>query len=202
MATLVEYDTDTAFADEEVLTMPTPKRPATVAEYLAMPEGAPFFQFIDGEVVPMPSPTLLHQKVIRNLTTDFQNYIRKYKLGELYPAPVDVYFSEDDYFQPDIVFVANERFHILTPKNIQGAPDLVVEVLSPSTGYYDLSHKKAVYEQEGVREYWLVYPSELRVEVLQNTDNGFVLLNQARKQGVERSAVLEGFSLDITEIFE
>lgn len=167
-----------------------------------MPEGAPFFQFIDGESIEMPAPTLFHQKIIRRLLNKMSLLIDAHQIGELYPAPVDVYFSDEDYFQPDIVFVSNERLHILTPKNIQGAPDLVVEVLSPSTGYYDLSHKKAVYEQEGVREYWLVYPDELRIEVLQNTDNGFIVLNQARKQGVVRSAVLEGFSLDITEIFE
>jgi len=200
MEAVVEYEL--AEAQEENIRKPARKPPQSVAEYLAMPENAPFFQFIDGEVVEMPSPALLHQKVIRRLINKMSVIIDSQRLGELYPAPVDVYFSDVDYFQPDIVFVSNERSHILAEKNIQGAPDLVVEVLSPSTGYYDLSHKKAIYEQEGVREYWLVYPDEFRVEVLQNSDNGFVVLNQARKTGVVRSAVLEGFALEIAEIFE
>jgi Uma2 family endonuclease len=200
MDAVLEYEL--AEAQEEIIRKPAPKPPESVAEYLAMPEGAPYYQFINGEVIIMAAPTLAHQKAIRRLLQYLGNFVDTYSLGELYGSPVDVYFSEKNYFEPDLVFVSNDRAHILTEKNIQGAPDLVVEVLSPSTGYYDLSHKKAIYEQEGVREYWLVYPNELRVEVLQNTDNGFIVLNQARKTGVVRSAVLEGFTLEIAEIFE
>ena len=202
MEAVVEYEL--AEAQEEIIRKPAPKPPESVAEYLAMPEGAPYFQFVNGEAIEMPAPILLHQHIISNLNFYFVLFLKQHHIaGTVYPAPVDVYFTETDYFQPDLVFVSNERREILeNRKNIKGAPDLVVEVLSPSTGYYDLSHKKAIYEQEGVREYWLVYPNELRVEVLQNTDNGFVVLNQARKTGVVRSAVLEGFALEIAEIFE
>lgn len=201
MEAVLEYEL--AEVQEESIRKPVPKPPESIAEYLAMPEGAPYYQFINGEAIEMPAPILLHQQIITNLTIYVGLFIKQHKLGILYPAPIDVYFTETDYFQPDLVFVSNERSEILeNRKNIKGAPDLVVEVLSPSTGYYDLSHKKTVYEQEGVREYWLVYPNELRIEVLQNTDDGFILLNQARKTGVVRSAVLEGFSLDIAEIFE
>ena len=201
MEAVVEYEL--AEAQEEITRKPARKPPQSVAEYLAMPEGAPYFQFISGKAIEMAAPILIHQQIISNLNIYLGLFIKQKKLGILYPAPIDVYFTETDYFQPDLVFVSNERSEILeNRKNIKGAPDLVVEVLSPSTGYYDLSHKKAIYEQEGVREYWLVYPDEFRVEVLQNSDNGFVVLNQARKTGVVRSAVLEGFALEIAEIFE
>lgn len=200
MEAVLEYAI--AGTQEELLTKPARKPPESVAEYLAMPEGAPYYQFINGDAIEMPAPILLHQKIIRRLLQHIGNFVDEYRLGELYGSPVDVYFSEKNYFEPDVVFISNERSYLMTEKNIQGAPDLVVEVLSPSTGYYDLSHKKMVYEQEGVREYWLIYPDERRVEVLQNTDNGFIVDNQARTSGIVRSSVLEGFSLDIATIFE
>ncbi len=207
MAAFDKYEAETAFADDDIavesLAEPSiHQHPKTVAEYLAMPEGPPYYQFINGNSVFMPAPTLLHQKISRHLTNKMSDIVDANRLGELYAAPIDVYFNDTNYFQPDIVFISNERSHILTEKNVKGAPDLVVEILSPSTGYKDLSSKKAIYEQEGVREYWLVYPNECRVEVLQNTEGGFMVLNQARTSGVVRSAVLEGFSLDIATIFE
>ncbi|MCU0424647.1 MAG: Uma2 family endonuclease [Candidatus Kapabacteria bacterium] len=207
MAAFDKYEAETAFADDDVavesLAEPSiHQHPKTVAEYLAMPEGPPFFQFINGKGVEMPAPSIFHQDIVLNIGSAIKTYLRTNPLGKVIIAPVDVHFSDTDYYEPDVIVIRNEHLHFLTQNRVIGAPDLVVEVLSPSTGYYDLSGKKAVYEQEGVREYWLVYPNERRVEVLQNTADGFVVLNQARRSGVVRSAVLEGFSLDIATIFE
>ncbi|TAE28783.1 MAG: Uma2 family endonuclease [Candidatus Kapaibacterium sp.] len=199
MDELLEYELE-AITLQEQGTM----RPRTAQEYLTMPEGAPYFQFINGEVVDMPAPILIHQQVISNLNFYFKLFLKQHQIaGTVFPAPVDVYFTDTDYFQPDLAFVSNERSSILqNRKNIKGAPDLVVEVLSPSTGYYDLTHKKFVYEQEGVREYWLVYPEERRVEVYVNSANGFILHSQAVKQGTLQSSVLSGFETSIDAVFE
>jgi Uma2 family endonuclease len=199
MEAVLEYDIAKV---QETCEKPVRKPPTSVEEYLAMPEGAPYFQFINGEAVYFPTQTLHHQSIILDVLIPMNAFVSANNLGKVLLSPLDLYLNDRELYMPDLMFASNERLHILTKKNVQGAPDLVVEVLSPSTGYYDLSHKKMVYEREGVREYWLVYPDELRIEVLQNTDNGFIVLNQARKQGVVSSAVLEGFSLDITEIFE
>lgn len=129
MEAVFEYDI--AEAQKELLTKPARKSPQSVAEYLAMPESVPYYQFINGDAIEMSAPILLHQVVIRNLTAELYLFMKTHKAGKIYPSPVDVYFSDTNYFQPDIVFVSNERLHILTEKNIQGAPDLVVEVLSP-----------------------------------------------------------------------
>lgn len=198
MDELLEYDIEAA-----MLQKPAFLRPRTVQEYLTMPEGAPYFQFINGKVIEMAAPILVHQQIISNLNIYLGFFIKQHQLGILYPAPVDVYFTETDCFQPDLAFVSKERSEILkNRKNIKGAPDLVVEVLSPSTGYYDLSHKKMVYEQEGVREYWLVYPDERRVEIYTNSDDGFQLHSQARRTGSVKSLVLNGLELSIDNVFE
>ena len=200
MEAVLEYEL--AEARGEIIRKPAPKPPESVAEYLAMPEGAPYYQFINGEAIYFPTQTLFHQSILLNVVFSMGGFVKKNNLGHTILSPVDVYFNDREMYMPDIVFVSHERNNVLTEVRIIGAPDIIVEVLSPSTGYYDLSHKKEIYEQEGVREYWLVYPDELRVELLQNTDNGFIVLNQARKAGVVRSAVLEGFALEIAEIFE
>ena len=204
METVLEHDME---YDTETLVLHTPvsmRRPSTVQEYCAMPEGAPYFQFIQGKAVEMPAPSIVHQDIIFNIASAIKAYLRTNAIGKVIIAPVDVHFSDSDYYEPDIVFVANEHINIISKNRIQGAPDLVVEVLSPSTGYHDQTTKKAIYEQEGVREYWLVHPAEHRVEILRNdgAKQGFVLHSQAQKQGVVRSAVLEGFSLALAEIFE
>ena len=78
----------------------------------------------------------------------------------MYDAPYDVVLSENNVFQPDIMFVSNENSKIITEKNITGAPDLIIEILSPATGYYDLTEKKEIYTEFAVKEYWIVEPKK------------------------------------------
>jgi Uma2 family endonuclease len=176
--------------------------PSTVQEYLQSPEGPPYFQFINGEVVYCPTPPLLHQQLLQNVIFAMDVFVSAHDLGEMILSPVDLYFNDKELFMPDISFVSHERKHIMTAERLIGAPDLVAEILSPSTGYYDLTHKKFVYEQEGVREYWLVYPEERRVEIYTNSDDGFQLYSQARRAGTVKSLVLNGLELSIDAVFE
>jgi Uma2 family endonuclease len=176
--------------------------PSTVQEYLQSPEGAPYFQFVNGEAIYCPTPPLLHQQLLQNVIFAMNVFVQAHDLGETILSPVDLYFNDKDLFMPDISFVSHERKHIMTAERLIGAPDLVAEILSPSTGYYDLSHKKFVYEQEGVREYWLVYPDERRVEIYTNSDDGFQLHSQARRTGTVKSLVLNGFGMSIDAVFE
>jgi Uma2 family endonuclease len=82
--------------------------PQTLAEYLAMSEGAPYFQFINGTPALMPSSSLFHQRVLGELYTLFRAFVKRYKLGDVYFAPLDVYLSEQEYYQPDLIFISNE----------------------------------------------------------------------------------------------
>jgi Uma2 family endonuclease len=177
--------------------------PATLAEYRAMPDEPPYYEFINGNPATMPAPTLIHQRILFTLAILMNDFTRKRNVGEVIIAPIDVYLSDDQYLQPDIVFVATENSAILG-KHINGAPDIVVEVLSPSNGYKDATVKKFIYEEFGVREYWIVDPETRSVEVLTHGGAGsigFQITSKARTQGVVSSSVLQGFTVDIATIF-
>ncbi len=92
-------------------------------------------------------------------------YLEEHPLGELYDAPFDVYLSENDVFQPDIVFVKRENFGVLTDAGVEGTPDFVVEILSPSNAYLDKKAKLRVYARTGVKELWVVDPETRLVHV-------------------------------------
>ena len=129
----------------------------TYEDYAKLPEGAPY-QLIGGKLVMTPSPTPYHQEISKKIILKLSNFIEERALGHLYYAPLDVYLGERDIYQPDIIFISEERKEIIGPKMIKGAPDLIVEILSASTAYYDLREKFKIYEQNGVNEYWIVDP--------------------------------------------
>jgi Uma2 family endonuclease len=174
--------------------------PRTLTEYLAMPEGAPYYEFINGIAHFMPSPTFLHQRILARLFRRMDTFVEEHNLGITLFAPLDVYLSEEEYYQPDMLFVSNERKSIIQER-IHGAPDLVVEVLSPSNGYKDLSHKKRMYEAFDVREYWILDPLEKSVEVLFNAENGFQIASKAYTRGMVKSQILSGFAVDVEQLF-
>src|ERR1700733_3804091 len=102
----------------------------TAAEFFSLPEGPPYFQLLDGDLYMSPSPRRHHQKLIVRLIGILQPYLERHPLGEIYVAPSDVIFTADTILNPDIYFVSRERAGILTDQGAEGAPDLVVEVLS------------------------------------------------------------------------
>ena len=130
----------------------TTRTKLTYADYAKLPEGAPY-QLIDGELVLSPSPTIYHQRISMRLGRALSLFVEAHGLGEVLAAPMDVCLSETNTFQPDLLFVSNARASIVGGPYVEGAPDLVVEILSPSTAYYDLRKKKQVYAASGVGEY-------------------------------------------------
>lgn len=130
----------------------------TYEDYVLFPEDGQRHEIIDGEHYVTAASFLRHQALVRRFLLAIGPLIEKDLLGELFPAPVDVVLSRHDVVQPDLVFVSEERRHILTDRNIQGAPDLVVEILSPRTRHVDEVVKLDLYEHSGVQEYWLVDP--------------------------------------------
>lgn len=114
-------------------------------------------QLIDGAICQEPAPTYRHQRIVVRLVMSIGDYAR-HNGGEVLCAPVDVELGPHDLYQPDVIYISSERASIITEQRIVGAPDLVIEVVSPSSGYHDLRTKKLVYERTGVREYWIVDP--------------------------------------------
>lgn len=194
MAEILEYTapTRTSYQHNEP--------PRILAEYLAMPEGAPYYEFINGIAHFMPSPTFVHQRILARLFRIMDAFVEEQHFGIVLFAPLDVYLSDAEYYQPDMLFVSNERTSIIQER-IDGAPDLVVEVLSPSNAYKDLSHKKRMYEEFGVREYWLLDPLEKSVEVLFNTENGFQIASKGYGKGMVQSQILSGFAVNVEQLF-
>ena len=136
-------------------------RKFTYADYLIAPDDARY-ELLDGELIMSPSPNIPHQDSLFDLGVDLKLLTRRTRIGRVFIAPVDVVLSDTDVVQPDLVFVSRERSHIITVRNIRGAPDLVVEILSPSTAERDRIFKRSLYAIHGVKEYWMV-DTELRL---------------------------------------
>ena len=161
------------------MVQPKPWIKFTVNDYMSMP-GDKQYQLLDGEMIFTPSPSDRHQFISLNLVMILQTFIRSSPLGRVQFAPLDVVLSEYDVAQPDILFVSNSRSDIVTEANIQGAPDLVVEILSPGTAAHARGYKQALYGRHGVREYWIVDPEAETIEVLGEGSEGLTLLGNYR----------------------
>jgi Uma2 family endonuclease len=114
------------------------------------------YEVIAGELYVTPAPGGLHQRIVTELTVALEIHNREHGLGRVIVGPIDVLFGEGDYLEPDLVFVRRERLGILRERGIEGAPDLVVEVASPSTAKRDRTLKRDRYIHFGVPEYWIV----------------------------------------------
>ncbi len=139
--------------------------PLTVADYRLMPAAGPRYQLIEGDLIMAPAPNRFHQDISGNLQYLLRAYLEEHPIGKLYAAPLDVFLDEVNVYQPDLVFVAKARFAILRDAGIVGAPDLIVEILSPGTEHLDRKAKVRVYARSGVAELWLVDPTEKTVQL-------------------------------------
>jgi Uma2 family endonuclease len=171
----------------------------TYEDYAKLPEGAPY-QLIDGMLVKSPVPEPYHQGLSGRLHILFNELVKKGK-GKAYYSPIDIYLSETETYQPDLIFIRKEREHIIGKKKIEGPPDIVVEILSPSNAYYDLRHKRKIYEEKGVPEFWIVDPPEEAIEIYVNGPEGFYLHDKAEKEGRVASSLYPELVVDLTEFF-
>ncbi len=145
--------------------MATTVKKLTYADYEKIPADGFRHEVIEGEEFMTPPPSTDHQTAVGNTFRLISNHVSGGKLGRVFVAPTAVVFSNHDVVEPDVLFVSKRNARIITPKNIQGAPDLVVEVLSPSTAANDRGPKLAMYDKMGVREYWMVDPVAKMIEI-------------------------------------
>ncbi len=137
----------------------------TYQDYLLLPEDKRY-EIIEGELFMVPAPIPYHQDIFRSLFRILTDYAQSKNLGKVYSAPIDVVLSNENIVQPDILFISKERLSIIGQKNIRGAPDLVVEILSPGTAEKDKILKRKLYAKFGVKEFWLVDGKKKEIEVL------------------------------------
>jgi Uma2 family endonuclease len=158
-------------------------------------------EIIDGELVVTPAPIPGHQDTSANIFVPMHSHVVERRLGKVYFAPIDIRFTPDNVLIPDIVFVAQDRLHIIGLKAIDGPPDLVVEILSPGTRRRDPSVKRELYARFGVREYWIVDPRARTVEVLQLVGNGYRRVPHTTDGSIQ-SRVLPDLRLTLEMVFE
>ena len=147
-------------------TMQTQQTPKTWEDVLRMPDDGNRYEFIGGRLYVTPAPAIRHQRVSKRLQAALMRMLEDAGRGEVFYAPFLVEFpGTGDRVQPDLIFVSDERREIIGEKQVLGAPDLVVEILSPSTAHRDRGIKLDLYARSGVRQYWIVDPVEDVVDV-------------------------------------
>lgn len=173
----------------------------TAADFAKLPEGPPYYQLINGDLYMSPSPRRKHQKILIKLINRIGNYLEGNNIGEAYIAPSDVAINDDNVYNPDIYFVSNARRNQLTEQGCDGAPDLVVEVLSKSTARLDLGPKREVYAEAGVIEMWIISPSAQTIDIWRLQEDATKPAQKFTAKDSLASPLLPGLTIDLAEVF-
>lgn len=173
----------------------------TYSDYCQIPPGHQRYELIGGVLRVVPSPSVAHQETSKRLYRALVEWIEDYGLGKVYFAPLDVVLSEYDVVQPDLLYVSSDRLSIIKEANIWGAPDLVVEVLSPGTAEWDRKIKRQTYARFGIRELWLVDPESRSIEVVTLKDGDLSTAGVYPVRSTLVSPILPGFELSIDTVF-
>lgn len=171
-----------------------------------------YYELLNGEFVAKSAPSPLHQRISRNIFRALDNFVVAHNLGEVLYAPIDVFLDEYNATQPDVLFLSREKQHLVTPDGVQGSPDLVVEIISPSSMKRDRGDKMKPYERCGVGEYWLVDARTRSVEIYVNSlVNGVqdfelrdVFIETASESAAPvlvRSVMLHDFTMPLEAVF-
>ncbi|MHB1757425.1 MAG: Uma2 family endonuclease [Leptospirillum sp.] len=177
----------------------------TYEDYLALPDvpGPLLYEVIDGELYRIHNPDTKHQSVVGEFFVVIASYLKQNRLGEIFVIPCDVIFSRAplQYVVPDLVFVSNARAAIVTEQNIQGIPDLVVEIISLWTDRHDRQTKFSLYERFGVPEYWIVDPKLNMVQVFRLLDGHYADALEFGLGDRIETPLLPGLSIPLSEVF-
>ena len=175
----------------------------TVDDYLARPDEYPRYELLEGEMVEIVSPTTRHQRILQRLFRVLDQHCATHGLGEVFVAPLDVILSRNVVVQPDILFISKARQAELIGERITGAPDLVIEILSPATSARDFNQKRKLYARHGVKEYWIVDPAprDGTIEVQRLQGAVFSTLALFEKGQTLTSPMFEGLGVDVGQVF-
>jgi Uma2 family endonuclease len=174
----------------------------TYEDYLRMPDDGLRREILGGDLYVTPAPTPKHQRAVGNLFRLLAQFVEAQHLGKVFVSPIDVVLSDLDVVQPDIVFVAKDRMNIITEKAIQGFPDLLVEVSSPSTADVDTGRKMETYARFGVPEYWVADPKSQAVYIYALQEGAYKLHDRSDRVGTVRSRRLPGLEVRIDDLWE
>lgn len=153
----------------------------------------------DGELIMSPAPSFFHQQIVDRFHDYLKSHVRERRLGRTSITPLDMVLTNTRATQPDVVFISNERLDIIKTR-LMGAADLVAEVISPNSRRRDRIDKRDLYEQHGVKEYWLIDPEALTVEVLHLNAGEYELAGRWRPGERAESRLLKGFSVPVSDL--
>ena len=193
--------TDARSADSQIARLASAVHPPAklgYREYCCFPDDGRRHEIIDGDHYVNPAPSTYHQTVSRRLQHQLYTQIELTGRGVVYNAPVDVQLTDHDIVQPDLVVVLTSRMQMITPTKIKGVPDLLVEILSPSTASNDATLKKQLYERVGVAEYWIVDPDNHTVEQLVLADGRY---EQRPAADAIPLSILEGVAVRLADVW-
>ncbi len=175
----------------------------TYEDFLNFRDDGRRHEIIDGEHFVTPSPDTKHQTVSMNLSGALRTYLTDRPVGAVFAAPFDVVLSELDVVQPDLIYISRARAGILTEQHVRGAPDLVVEILSPGTRRIDEITKRKLYEGFGVAEYWIVDPELEMIKMYRHTAEGFTRIAELTAEAGDevRTPLLPGLSIPLAALF-
>lgn len=171
----------------------------TYTDYAALPDDGVRRELVDGAIFVTPSANTRHQDLCGEIYVAFKNFLRANGGGRIFIAPYDVVLSDRNVVEPDVVFVADDRLDIITPRNIQGVPSLAVEVVSDPR--HDRIRKRELYARFGIPEYWIVDPDADRIEVHRLQGGGYPKPEIFECGDTLTYALLAGFALDIEFLF-
>lgn len=174
----------------------------TYEDYVALPDDGNRYEVIEGELCLVPAPNRKHQKIALKLARLIGNFLDGKSLGDVYISPLDVVLSNINVLQPDVLYVSNDRLNILTDAGVAGAPDLAIEVLSPSTRRRDAVVKLQLYENFGVDEYWIVDPERVNVTVFRRVGEKLERVAELFETDVIETPLLAGLAISVARIFE
>ncbi len=175
----------------------------TYEDYVLFPDDGKRHELIDGDHFVTPSPTTKHQKVSGNLLVLIHTFVRRTRAGQVLAAPMDVVLSDLDVVEPDLLYVSSTRASIITDKNIQGPPDLVVEILSETTRKTDEIIKRKLYERYAVPEYWIVDPELETVKIYRLTEGRYTRVAELTHETHDTltTPLLPDLAIPLTDIF-
>jgi Uma2 family endonuclease len=173
----------------------------TYKDYAALPDDGRRYEIVDGVLFMAPSPGRSHQKAAGKLYKLLSSYIEDMGLGEVYIAPFDVELADDVTVQPDVMVILNDHLERITDNRIIGAPDLVIEVLSPGSAGYDRREKQNSYTRAGVPEYWIVDPAAHTVEVLTLEFNEYSSQGVFQGKAILPTKVIPAFPVHVEQFF-
>jgi Uma2 family endonuclease len=174
----------------------------TFEQFRQLPDDGKRYELVRGEVHLTPSPTTKHQIILGRLYASLDEYLSKNPLGRLLFAPLDVRLSADTALQPDLIYVASAHAAIVQEDYLRGSPDLVVEILSPSTAAHDRATKLPLYAEAGVGEMWIIDPQAKTVEILKLQGNKYLVEAALAGSRALTSTCFPGWELPLPDLFD